>query len=180
MAGREKTRLLIVDGYNVIGAWPEIGQGRSLADARDALTEKLHDYAGYSGQKIVLVFDAWQSDRETRSVDQKGELTVVFTQKGETADHYIERLCDEYASSVSMGKMELRVATSDGTEQTVVFGRGAVRISSRELIYEIGQARKSGQPFARPVSRSSSKSMVIEHLPPDVREKLEKMRRSGK
>ena len=111
---------------------------------------------------------------------QKGELTVVFTQKGETADHYIERLCDEYASSVSMGKMELRVATSDGTEQTVVFGRGAVRISSRELIYEIGQARKSGQPFARPVSRSSSKSMVIEHLPPDVREKLEKMRRSGK
>ena len=179
MAGRVKNRLLIVDGYNVIGAWPEIGQGRSLADARDALTERLHDYAGYSGQKIILVFDAWQSDRETRSVDRKGDMTVVFTQKGETADHYIERLCDEYARDVSVGRTELRVATSDGTEQTVVFGRGAVRISSRELIYEMGQARREGAPFARPASRATGKSMVIEHLPPDVREKLEKMRRSG-
>ena len=178
MAG--KARLLIVDGYNVIGAWPELGKGKPLADARDQLIERLHDYAGYSGQKVVLVFDAWQSDRATRTVEERGLLSVVFTQKGETADHYIERLCDENASRVSLGRLELRVATSDSTEQTVVFGRGAVRISSRELIYEIRQARQAGQPFARPQSRSSGRSMVIDHLPPDVREKLEKLRRGEK
>ena len=178
MAG--KARLLIVDGYNVIGAWPELGKGKPLADARDQLIERLHDYAGYSGQKVVLVFDAWQSDRATRTVEERGFLSVVFTQKGETADHYIERLCDENASRVSLGRLELRVATSDSTEQTVVFGRGAVRISSRELIYEIRQARQAGQPFARPQSRSSGRSMVIDHLPPDVREKLEKLRRGEK
>ena len=176
----DKSRLLIVDGYNVIGAWPELSKGRPLADARDALIEKLHDYAGYSGQKVVLVFDAWQSDRATRTVEEKGLLTVVFTQKGETADHYIERLCDENARRVELGRLELRVATSDSTEQTVVFGRGAVRISSRELVYEMGQARRSGAPFARPLSRSAGRSMVIDHLPPDVREKLEKLRRGGK
>ena len=175
-----KARLLIVDGYNVIGAWPELGRGKPLADARDQLIERLHDYAGYSGQKVVLVFDAWQSDRETRSVEEKGLLTVVFTQKGETADHYIERLCDENERRVSLGRLELRVATSDSTEQTVVFGRGAVRISSRELIYEMGQARRAGQPFARPLSRTGGRSMVMDHLSPEVREKLEKLRRGGK
>jgi hypothetical protein len=44
----------------------------------------------------------------------------------------------------------------------------------------MGQARRSGAPFARPLSRSAGRSMVIDHLPPDVREKLEKLRRGGK
>ena len=175
MAG--KARLLIVDGYNVLGAWPELSKGRPLADARDALTERLHDYAGYSGQQVVLVFDAWQSDRQQRTVEERGPLTIVFTQKGETADHYIERLCDANERRVELGKLELRVATSDGTEQTVVFGRGAVRISSRELIYEMRQARQSGAQYARPVSRASGRSTILEHLPEDVRARLEKLRR---
>ena len=178
MAG--KSRLLLVDGYNVLGAWPELSKGKPLADARDALIHRLHDYAGYSGQQIILVFDAWQSDRMERSVDQSGPLTVVFTQKGETADHYIERLCDEHAREVELGRLELRVATSDGTEQTVVFGRGAVRISSRELIYEMRQARQSGEQYAHPVSRASSRSTIMDSVPDDVRARLEKLRRGEK
>ena len=176
----DKSRLLIVDGYNVIGAWPELSKGRPLADARDALIEKLHDYAGYSGQKVVLVFDAWQSDRATRTVEEKGLLTVVFTQKGETADHYIERLCDENARRVELGRLELRVATSDSTEQTVVFGRGAVRISSRELIYEMRQAKQSGAQYAHPVSRTATRATIMEHMPDEMRARLEKLRRGEK
>ncbi len=178
MAG--KARLLIVDGYNVLGAWPELSKGRPLADARDALTERLHDYAGYSGQQVVLVFDAWQSDRTQRTVEERGPLTIVFTQKGETADHYIERLCDANERRVELGRLELRVATSDGTEQTVVFGRGAVRISSRELIYEMRQVRQSGAQYAGPASRASARSTILEHLPEDVRARLEKLRRGEK
>ncbi len=175
MAG--KARLLIVDGYNVLGAWPELSKGRPLADARDALTERLHDYAGYSGQQVVLVFDAWQSDRRQRTVEERGPLTIVYTQKGETADHYIERLCDANERRVELGRLELRVATSDGTEQTVVFGRGAVRISSRELIYEMRQVKQSGAQYARPASRAAGRSTIMEHLPSEVRERLEKLRR---
>ncbi len=172
-----KSRLLVVDGYNVLGAWPELSKGRPLADARDALIHRLHDYAGYSGQQVVLVFDAWQSDRLERSTEKRGLLTIVFTQKGETADHYIERLCDEHARQVELGRLELRVATSDGTEQTVVFGRGAVRISSRELIYEMRQARQSGEQFAHPPSRAAARATIMEHMPDEMRARLEKLRR---
>ena len=172
-----KSRLLVVDGYNVLGAWPELSKGKPLADARDALIHRLHDYAGYSGQQVVLVFDAWQSDRMERSTEKRGLLTIVFTQKGETADHYIERLCDEHARAVELGRLELRVATSDGTEQTVVFGRGAVRISSRELIYEMRQAKQTGEPYAHPLSRSSTRATIMEHMPDDMRARLEKLRR---
>ena len=175
-----KSRLLVVDGYNVLGAWPELSKGKPLADARDALIHRLHDYAGYSGQRIVLVFDAWLSDRTERSSETRGPLTIVFTQKGETADHYIERLCDEHARQVELGRLELRVATSDGTEQTVVFGRGAVRISSRELIYEMRQARQSGAQYAHPAGRASGRTTIMEHMPEDVRAQLEKLRRGEK
>ncbi len=175
-----RSRLLVVDGYNVLGAWPELSRGKPLADARDALVHRLHDYAGYSGQQVVLVFDAWQSDRMERSTEKRGLLTIVFTQKGETADHYIERLCDEYARQVELGRLELRVATSDGTEQTVVFGRGAVRISSRELIYEMRQARQTGEHYAHPSLRSSTRATIMEHMPDDMKARLEKLRRGEK
>ena len=124
----------------------------------------------------MLVFDAWQSDRMQRSIEARGPLTVVFTQKGETADHYIERQCDEYARAVELGRLEIRVATSDNTEQTVVFGRGAIRISSRELIYEMRQARQDGGKYIRPAA-VSGRSTVLEHLPEAVRDQIEKLRR---
>lgn len=174
MAAKEK--LLIVDGYNVLGAWPELTRGRPLSDARDELTRRLHDYAGYSGQKIILVFDAWQSDRMQRTEETHGALSVVFTQKSETADHYIERLCDANARRVDMGRLELRVATSDGVEQTIVMGRGAIRLSSRELIYEINQFRRSGTAYAGPTPKSA-RSTIMDRVPEEVRRQLEKLRR---
>ena len=174
-----KEKLLIVDGYNVLGAWPALSKGRPLADARDDLIRRLHDYAGYTGQKVILVFDAWQSDRLARSEEHHGMLTVVFTQKGEMADHYIERLCDEHARRVELGKLEMRVATSDGVEQTIVMGRGAVRLSSRELIREMGESKSTGAIYAKPAFKSA-RSTIMERVPEEVRIQLEKLRRGEK
>ncbi len=134
-------RLLIVDGYNVLNAREHMG---SLADAREKLIHELQDYAGYTDQKIILVFDAWLGDRHARSVEEYGRVTVVFTRKGETADHFIEHTCDAHASDVEMRRLEIRVATSDGLEQTIIFGRGATRLSSRELLLEMQQVRAQG------------------------------------
>ena len=169
-----KRRLLVVDGYNVLGAWPDATLNRTVAEARDYLIDRLHDYAGYSGQRVVLVFDAWQSDRIKRSIEQRGPLEVVFTRRGETADHYIERLCDLYAATIDAGRLEVRVATSDAVEQTVVLARGATRLPSRELISEIERMRIPPAIVRRETTR---KSTVLEHLPEDVRQKLERMRR---
>lgn len=44
--------LLIVDGYNVIGAWSEAEKkGWSLDESRDRLMRQLEDYAGFRARK---------------------------------------------------------------------------------------------------------------------------------
>ena len=170
-----RQRILIVDGYNVINVRKPVRESQGLEDARRALTDRLHDYAGWSGQRIVLVYDAWLSDRMQRSVEERGGLQVVFTMKGETADRYIERLCDELAEDIALRRVEVRVATSDLIEQTIAFGRGAVRLSSRELLMEMDMANAARGP--RTQSAGSRASTVAERLPAEIREKLEKMRR---
>lgn len=174
-AAGPRRRILIVDGYNVINVRKPVRESLQLEDARRRLTDRLHDYAGYSGQQIILVCDAWLSDRRQRSVERHGALEVVFTMKGETADCYIERLCDELAEDVALRRVELRVATSDLVEQTIAFGRGAVRLSSRELLLEMDRA--VSERGGRASSAGTRSVSVAERLPVDVRARLEEMRR---
>ena len=174
-AAGPRRRILIVDGYNVINVRKPVRESLQLEDARRRLTDRLHDYAGYSGQQIILVYDAWLSDRRQRSVERHGALEVVFTMKGETADCYIERLCDELAEDIALRRAEVRVATSDGVEQTVVLGRGALRISSRELIREMQRVKADE---ARLINERPIKNHpLMGRLPDDVQARLEQMRR---
>ena len=53
MAG--KARLLVVDGYNVLGAWPELSKGQPLADARDDATWERLDPKYKPGKPILAV-----------------------------------------------------------------------------------------------------------------------------
>lgn len=171
-------RIMIVDGYNVLNARKHMSDATALADARDKLIRELQDYAGFSGQSVVLVFDAWQGDRKTRSEEEHGAVKVVFTQKGETADRYIERLCDEYADDIDYRRAEVRVATSDALEQTIILGRGATRISSRELLLEMQQVRSHGVSSVQ-TQKTMKRSMVEDRIPRDVLEKLREMARRG-
>lgn len=174
MSGRSRgpRRILIVDGYNVVNA-REGGVQGTLADARDRLLSELMDYAGYSDQEIVLVWDAWQSDRPERTEERHGGVTVVYTQKGEIADRYIERLCDELAEEIQFRRAEVRVASSDALEQTIILGRGATRISSRELEYEMRELRSQG--IRQIVRHGPRRSPIADRLPEDVRRKLRAM-----
>jgi predicted RNA-binding protein with PIN domain len=169
-------RVLIVDGYNVINVRKPVRESIGLEDARRKLTHRLHDYAGWSGQQVILVYDAWLSDRAQRSIENHGPLQVVFTMKGETADCYIERLCDELSEDIKYRRSEVRVATSDLVEQTIAFGRGAVRLSSRELLLEMDMAQTDRGGVVQ-TGIKSAKSTVADRLPPSIREKLEQMRR---
>lgn len=133
--------LLYVDGYNIIGAWPKAAQEQwPLDECRDRLIHLLQDYAGYTDQEVWLVFDGYKADRAIRSVDERDGLTIVYTRHGETADHYIERQCQQLPKY-----REARVATSDGIEQTIILGRGATRMSARELWRELNAERSSGR-----------------------------------
>ena len=50
--------LLLVDGYNVIGAWSVPREEHlSIEQARERLVHLIADYAGYSGEEVIVVFD---------------------------------------------------------------------------------------------------------------------------
>ena len=174
--GRPPRRLLIVDGYNVINARRD-ARAASLSDAREKLVQDLVDYAGWSGQQVVLVFDAWMSDRTMRTEERHGAVKVVYTQKGEIADRYIERLCDELAQDIEYRRVEVRVASSDALEQTIVLGRGATRLSARELMYEMQALRADGIRYTAPERPAVRRSTIEDRLPESVRRRLEEMKR---
>ena len=164
--------LLYVDGYNVIGAWPEANRSQwPLDECRDRLIHLLEDYAGYTGQEVWLVFDGYRADRATRTVDERAGLTVVYTRHGETADHFIERSCQQLPRY-----REARVATSDGVEQTITLGRGATRLSARELWREIHAARSAGHG-GHYAARAQGRASLGAALSAEQYAELDKLRR---
>ncbi len=164
--------LLYVDGYNVIGAWPQANRENWPLDVcRDRLIHLMEDYAGYTGQELWLIFDGYKADRPVRSVEARDGITIVYTRHGETADHYIERMCQQLPRY-----REARVATSDGIEQTIILGRGATRLSARELWRELNEARASGRGrHQSPVSQQ--RTSLSQALTPEQYDALEKLRR---
>lgn len=165
--------LLIVDGYNVIGAWPEAERrGWSIEESRNQLLHILRDYGGYTGEEIVLVFDGYMSDRKTRAEEVLEPVTVVFTRHAETADSYIERLVAE-----TPRYRTVRVATSDGLEQSQVLATGATRLTSRELLRELRETRQAGVRSAGTGAVQPGKSIEAQ-LPDHLLAQLERIRRS--
>ena len=166
--------LLIVDGYNVIGAWTEAEKKAwSLDESRDRLMHQLQDYGGYTGEEVVLVFDGYQSDKKLTTEEKHGTLLLVFTKHGETADSYIERLV-----AVTPKYRHIRVATSDGHEQSMVLGAGAIRMTSRELLRELRQMRQKGMDQHRNTEPVQKHSLGA-RLPEDTRRILEIIRRGS-
>lgn len=167
--------LLIVDGYNVIGAWKEAERQQwTIDESRDHLLRLLQDYGGYSGEDVVLVFDGYQSDRKVRTEEELGSLTLVYTRHGETADSYIERLV-----ALTPKYRSVRVATSDGLEQSQVLSSGATRLTSRELLRELRHLRQRGIEEHRVSSSHVPKKSLASRLPEDTLRMLEAMRRGN-
>src|SRR5690625_814615 len=123
--------VLVVDGYNIIGAWEELKTLKDIdmAQARDRLIELMADYQAYSGLKIIIVYDAHYV-KGKGSVLKSYDVEIIYTKENETADECIERIVTKYKTVVN----QVYVATSDYLEQRVIFGRGALRKSAREQI----------------------------------------------
>ena len=122
---------LIVDGYNVIHAWPSLKRllGVSLEAARDKLVERLSVYGLVTGDDVTVVFDAHHSSATSSAEELVEGVRVVFTRKGHSADHAIERIA--YAAAGDGGGVT--VATSDRFQSDLVRGMGGAVISAPEL-----------------------------------------------
>ncbi len=130
---------LLVDGYNIIFAWDELKKiaAENLDAARKKLCDLLCDYQGYRKCRVILVFDAYKVKGGLGSVEKYHNITIVYTKEAETADAYIER------ATYEIGRQHrVRVATSDGPEQVIILGHGALRLSASAFHEEMTEVKR--------------------------------------
>lgn len=125
---------VIVDGYNLIYAWPEL---KALAIdrmdlAREQLQNLLSNYSGFTQRNLVLVFDGYRTPGNPGSHTQVNNIRVAYTRDGETGDAYIERLVDEIGKNY-----RVRVVTSDNLIRLSALRSGVLRTSSQEFVGEV-------------------------------------------
>lgn len=125
------TRHLLVDGYNILHAWPE--QRRLLAtEGRDIARERLiaavrtvHDAERI---RVSLVFDGRGADIAIERPGNENTFSVLYTPAGMTADDLIEQLV---ANTKPAGLAT--VATADAAERRTVEALGAAVVSPEQL-----------------------------------------------
>lgn len=169
-----KTEYLLVDGYNIIHGWDDlkdIAENDSLENARIKLLDEMCNYQGYNNKEIIVVFDAHKTKESTRKILQYNNISVVYTKEAETADNYIEKVTNKISKQYNV-----KVATSDALEQTIILGKGATRISARELLEEIQFFKKNlREKYIK--KQTVNNNRLESHLNKDVIEWMEKMRR---
>ncbi len=133
---------MVVDGYNVIFAWPELAEmaKSDLEAARRHLCDRLSSYAAFKKCRTVVVFDGYKVKGNLGEKLDFAGLQVVFTQENETGDAYIEALVSRLGPSYNV-----RVVTSDALVQISSFRSGVLRMSARELQEDILLTQKEMQ-----------------------------------
>ena len=129
-----KKETVIVDGYNLIYAWPELKNlaAANMDLARERLQNLLSGYGGYTGNEVVLVFDGYRTPGNPGSHARVHNLRVAFTKDGETGDAYIERIVNEIGKNY-----RVRVVTSDNLIRLSALRSGVLRTGSREFAGEV-------------------------------------------
>ena len=135
----EGDEYLLVDGYNVIYAWDKLRElsQNNIDGARNALINILCNYQGYKKCEVILVFDAYKVKNNTREIEKINNIHIVYTKEAETADMYIEKVSRKLAKN-----HKVRVVTSDALEQLIILTNGALRVSSKEFLFEVQQAEE--------------------------------------
>ncbi len=131
---------LLVDGYNIIFAWEHLKKiaEQDIEDARHKLANTLCNYQGFKKCEIILVFDAYKVKGNVGEISKYHNITIVYTKEAETADMYIEKVTHEIGK-----KYRVRVATSDGLEQIIILGHGALRLSASAFLEEVQEVEKA-------------------------------------
>ncbi|WP_026293959.1 NYN domain-containing protein [Saccharibacillus kuerlensis] len=166
--------VLLVDGYNMIGAWPDLASLSQIDmnEARDRLLERLADYQAFTGRRVIAVFDAYRVPGKGKTFEQ-GRVEVYFTKEKETADEAIER----FAVQLRVKRRLIYVATSDFMEQSVAFAQGALRVPALELLVDVEQSEKEiGKKIAEQ-ARQGHRNTLDGKLTPEQLKMFERWRR---
>lgn len=180
MSSSEPQALLLVDGYNIIGAWHSLQHIRDrygLEEARRELVTALIDYSAYQNYGTHVVFDSQYQDTPGSREPMTGNLIICYTDYKQTADSYIEKICAQFRNDMRKFSQRLIVATSDRAQQLTVVGYGAEWISAQQLRSDVELATlrvKHKQRSTR--QRQSPKRFLASALDPAARQQLAQMR----
>ncbi len=135
---------LLVDAYNIIFAWDSLKSAAAdnIDLARSLLINRLINYRAVKGCELIAVFDAYKVKGGTGSVENINGISIVYTKEAETADTYIERVSHELARDHLV-----RVATSDGPEQMIIVGNGALRVSAAAFEKEVEAVERAIEEY---------------------------------
>lgn len=165
--------LYFIDGYNVIFWEPKLFPRDDLEMARKKLIDLLLDFGAHTDAEMVAVFDGKGTGNKVSETKLAPNFTEVFTPKRMTADSYIEkesyRRRDEYRT--------IYVVSSDGPVQNQILGNGAYRMAVSDLLRALAEDKKEQHTFIRVNNRGNLRSEIGRSLSPDVREKLEALRK---
>lgn len=171
---------LIVDGYNMIFAWPELAALKDvkLEDARDLLVAMLADYAAMTQQRITVVFDSHRRADAEASEQMISGVQVLYSGRKTSADHVIEKLLFETRPGD-----EVTVATSDSLQRDLALGREVKTVSAATLKAQIDAVlARRDQRMGDSRAQSDIARRLEDRLDPKTRERLDRLRRgeSGK
>lgn len=126
----QKDKYLLVDGYNAIFAWQQLKElaKDNIDSAKDSLLDSMCNYQGFTGEEVIVVFDAYKVPNKGIDAFDYYNIHVIYTRTAQTADMYIERFAHNHSK-----KYDITVASSDGMVQIITRGEGCRVISSREL-----------------------------------------------
>jgi len=157
---------LILDGYNVIGALDRYRASGSLDAARELLINDTLKAAGWTGRSVIVVFDAHRSPEPGRAeLRAGGDVRVVYSAPGESADDVIERLLSRLEGSAT-------VYTADFALQRTALARGSTRATPREFADLLDEL-----PVVTRTPDEPRHSRVADRLSPETLRKLEEIRR---
>ena len=171
--------LLLVDGYNIIGAWSSLKENRDrhgLESAREALIESLINYAAMAAYKTKVVFDAHYQNTPSCQEEYTSLVSVYYTAFAETADSYIEKFCAGFSNNKhKYDSSRLIVATSDRAQQLTVVGYGAEWLSAQRLQVDIELAIRKMRQKKRSHKKSSGR-FLFNSLDPIAQKRLQQWR----
>lgn len=170
LIGRKETdeEYLLVDGYNIIYAWPELKEiaEKNMDGARIQLLDVLSNYQAMQQCKIIVVFDAYRVQGHREEMIDYHNIRMVYTREAQPADQYIEKFAYD-----NKGKYKITVATSDGLQQMIVRGAGSLLLSARELKLEIEAVNERMRQEYKKLNETSG-NRLLDSLSSEMKEQI--------
>ena len=125
---------ILVDGYSLLHAWPELAPAvaRHTMAARDELIHVLTQYGDALGTPITVFFDGAGAPKGIAAQPSTPAMEILYSRNGQTADDLIERAAYRFKAYG-----EVLVVTDDFAERDTVIGFGGLASSCATFIAQV-------------------------------------------